>query len=209
MAKTSRSAHALTDHEEIRRWAEERRARPTCVRGTGGGNDVGMIRLDFPGYSGHDSLQSVDWDEWLQKFDESNLALLVQVQTARGQQSNFNKLVSRDTAEERKQMQEDRNDRSQGRTGRSKRGSTRGTGSTRTTRSSSGSRRRSASGTSSRRSAGGRSKSSSGRKDRSENRSSRSTTRRAKTSARGSSRSSGSGRKRSGSVRESSRRRAA
>jgi hypothetical protein len=89
----------LTDHDEIRQWAEERNANPACVRGTGGGEDVGMIRLDFPGFSGEQSLEHIDWDEWFQKFDESGLALLVQDTTAGGQQSNFNKLVSRDTAE--------------------------------------------------------------------------------------------------------------
>jgi hypothetical protein len=91
------------DHEEIRRWAEERGGKPACVRGTGGGEDVGMIRLDFPGYSGEDTLQEIDWDEWFQKFDESNLALMVQDETADGQRSNFNKLVGRETAEERAQ----------------------------------------------------------------------------------------------------------
>jgi hypothetical protein len=87
------------DHEEIRQWTEERNARPACVRGTGGGEDVGMIRLDFPGFSGEQSLEHIDWDEWFQKFDESGLALLVQDTTAGGQQSNFNKLISRETAE--------------------------------------------------------------------------------------------------------------
>ena len=43
------------DHEEIRRWAEERNAKPACVRGTGKAGDIGMIRLDFPGYSGERS----------------------------------------------------------------------------------------------------------------------------------------------------------
>src|SRR5689334_16665830 len=100
MARTAASARPLTDHDEIRRWAEERNAKPACVRRTGGGGDVGMIRLDFPGYSGEGSLEEISWDDWFQKFDESNLALLVQEQTARGQQSNFNKLVSRETAEE-------------------------------------------------------------------------------------------------------------
>jgi len=57
-----------------------------------------MIRLDFPGYSGEQSLEHIEWDEWFQKFDESGLALLVQDTTARGQKSNFNKLVSRETA---------------------------------------------------------------------------------------------------------------
>jgi hypothetical protein len=68
------------------------------VRGTGGSEDVGMIRLDFPGFSGEGSLERVEWDEWFQKFDESGLALLVQDETTRGERSNFNKLVSRETA---------------------------------------------------------------------------------------------------------------
>jgi hypothetical protein len=99
MARTSASARPLTDHEEIRRWAEERGATPACVRGTGDSNDTGMIRLDFPGYSGAGSLEEISWDDWFEKFDESNLALIVQDETASGDTSNFNKLVSRDTAE--------------------------------------------------------------------------------------------------------------
>jgi hypothetical protein len=77
-----------TDHDEIRRWAEQRGAKPACVRGTGGRSDTGMIRLDFPGYSGARSLQHISWDDWFESFDENKLALL-----HRG--DNFNKLVSR------------------------------------------------------------------------------------------------------------------
>jgi hypothetical protein len=58
-----------------------------------------MIRLDFPGYSGGDSLEEITWDEFFQKFDEQGLALLFQEATARGQKSNFNKLIARETAE--------------------------------------------------------------------------------------------------------------
>jgi len=90
------SAHPLTDHDEIRRWAEERDAKPSCVKGTGGKGDVGMIRLDFPGYSGEQSLREISWDEWFEKFDEGDLALLVQDETASGEKSNFNKLVKRE-----------------------------------------------------------------------------------------------------------------
>jgi len=92
------SAQPLTDHEEIRQWAEERGGTPSCVRGTGDKGDIGMLRLDFPGYSGGDSLQPISWDDWFEKFDERGLALLVQDRTSRGQKSNFNKLVSRETA---------------------------------------------------------------------------------------------------------------
>jgi hypothetical protein len=92
MASTSQT---LTDHEEIRRWAEERGAKPACVKGTGDKGDVGMIRLDFPGYSGEQSLQEISWDEWFESFDENELALIVQERTAAGEKSNFNKLISR------------------------------------------------------------------------------------------------------------------
>jgi hypothetical protein len=89
------SAHPITDHDQIREWAEQRGAHPACVKGTGAKNDTGMIRLDFPGYTGKGSLQTISWNAWFKQFDENNLALLVQDTTSRGQQSNFNKLVSR------------------------------------------------------------------------------------------------------------------
>jgi hypothetical protein len=102
MAKTASKERVLTDHEEIRQWAEERRAMPARVRGTGGNGDIGIIRLMFPGYSEseEDSLEEIGWDEWFQEFDKRNLALIVQEETATGKKSNFNKLVSRETLEE-------------------------------------------------------------------------------------------------------------
>jgi len=94
----SHSAMPTTDHDEIRRWAEDRGAKPACVKGTGDKGDVGMLRLDFPGYTGEDKLQHITWEEWFEKFDERQLALLHQEETAEGKKSNFNKLVSRETA---------------------------------------------------------------------------------------------------------------
>jgi len=89
-----------TDHDEIRRWAEERGGVPSRVSSTGGGQDAGIIRLDFPGYGGEGSLEPISWDDWFRKFDESGLALIYD-ETTRGQKSNFNKLVRRETGEER------------------------------------------------------------------------------------------------------------
>jgi len=71
-------------------------------KGTGGRGDTGMIRIDFPGYSGEQSLQPISWDDWFDKFDERGLALIVQDTTARGQKSNFNKLVKRETVMEQR-----------------------------------------------------------------------------------------------------------
>jgi hypothetical protein len=89
------------DHDEIRKWAEERNGKPSYVKGTGGKDDPGLLRIDFPGYSGEGKLEEISWDEFFEKFDEQELALVYQEKTAEGQTSNFNKLVSRDTVEEK------------------------------------------------------------------------------------------------------------
>jgi rubrerythrin len=91
-------ARTTTDHEEIRRWVEERGGSPSCVRKTGGTNDPGILRIDFPGYSGEKSLQPMAWDDWFEAFDANGLAFLHQDMTASGEVSRFNKLVARDGA---------------------------------------------------------------------------------------------------------------
>ena len=96
----SASSRTTTDHDEIRQWAEERGGLPSCVRNTRGRGDIGILRLDFPGYSGEGSLEEISWDDWFDKFDERGLALLFQETTTGGQRSNFNKLVSRGTAKQ-------------------------------------------------------------------------------------------------------------
>ena len=37
------------DHDEIRRWVEERNGRPAHVKRTGNDGDPGLLRIDFPG----------------------------------------------------------------------------------------------------------------------------------------------------------------
>src|SRR5215210_996747 len=83
-----------TDHEEIRRWAEERGGKPAIVRGTE--NDGGgVLRIDFPGGAGTESLEHVSWDEWFRYFEEKKLAFLYQEEKASGEGSTFFKLVRR------------------------------------------------------------------------------------------------------------------
>jgi hypothetical protein len=98
-SRRSSKSRITTDHEEIQRWAEERNAHPAIVKATRGKGGSGVLRLDFPGYSGQDSLQEIGWDEFFKLFDANGLALLYQEKTATGRKSNFNKLVSRDQAE--------------------------------------------------------------------------------------------------------------
>ena len=90
-------ATTTTDHDEIRRCAEERDGKPASVRDTGDGDDPGILRIDLPGGAGEDQLEHIDWDEWFAKFDEQGLAAVLQERKADGEPSTFIKLVSRDS----------------------------------------------------------------------------------------------------------------
>lgn len=85
-----------TDHAVIRKWAEQRGAKPASVKGTGG-DDVGVLRLMFPGYSAErgQSLREISWDEFFRKFDQNFLAFIYQEKTRSGVKSNFNKFIKR------------------------------------------------------------------------------------------------------------------
>jgi len=88
-------AERTTDHETIRRWTEERGGHPATVASTAEKGEAGILRIDFPGYSGEESLSEISWEEFFDKFEESQLAFLYQEKTADGELSRFNKLVSR------------------------------------------------------------------------------------------------------------------
>jgi hypothetical protein len=85
-----------TDHEEIKRWVEQRNGKPAAVKAVHRKNDPGILRIDFPGGAGEESLDTISWDEWFAKFDETDLAFLHQDKTSDGRESRFFKLVSRE-----------------------------------------------------------------------------------------------------------------
>jgi hypothetical protein len=91
-------ANTTTDHEQIRRWAERHGGKPAAVKSTHRGSDAGILRLMFPKapHSEHDALEEISWDEFFEKFDESKLALIYE------EDSNFSKLVSRDSVGDRR-----------------------------------------------------------------------------------------------------------
>jgi len=82
-----------TNHDEIRRWVEERGGRPAAVTDTGGDGDAGILRIDFGDED--EGLHEISWDEFFKTFDENNLAFLYQEETNQSSESRFNKLVSR------------------------------------------------------------------------------------------------------------------
>jgi len=91
------SGTTTTDHDEIRKWIEERGGRPTVVKDTeNNGRGGGMLRVDFG--EPDESLDPIEWDEFFRIFDENDLAFLHQDKTEGGQTSRFNKFVQRDNA---------------------------------------------------------------------------------------------------------------
>ena len=90
-------SQVTTDHDEIRRWAEDRGGHPATVQGTEhGGEDAGILRIKFPGSSSDEALEDIDWDTFFSKFEESQLAFVYQDETSRGTESRFGKFIRRD-----------------------------------------------------------------------------------------------------------------
>jgi hypothetical protein len=86
------SSHTTTDHDEIRTWAEQHGGRPVKVETKGGKGKEdhgGVLRIDFQEKDAN--FTDIEWDEWFEIFEESNLALLV----GEGD-SRFNKLIARE-----------------------------------------------------------------------------------------------------------------
>jgi hypothetical protein len=86
-------AQTTTDHEAIRKWADERGGRPATVKATEEDGHAGILRIDFG--PKEKSLDPIDWKEFFRKFDESKLAFLYQDRTKDGQLSRFHKFIQR------------------------------------------------------------------------------------------------------------------
>jgi hypothetical protein len=91
---STHSSRQTTNHDEIRRWVEQRGGRPANVRGTEeGGEEAGLLRIMF---RDDEDLEEIGWDDFFEKFDEEKLAFLYQDKTADGGESRFFKFVQRD-----------------------------------------------------------------------------------------------------------------
>ena len=101
-------SHYLRNHDEIRRWVEERGGKPATVESTERGEAAGILRIDFPGYGEEERLEHISWDDWFAKFDERDLVMVVQ-DGAGGSISRFNKLVARPSAGDPGESSDDAN----------------------------------------------------------------------------------------------------
>ena len=84
------SAKTTTDHNTIRKWAEERGGHPARVRETASKKGAGgILRIDFG--KPEDALERISWDDFFKTFDKEKLAFLYQEE----KDSRFVKFVSR------------------------------------------------------------------------------------------------------------------
>lgn len=83
-------ANTTTDHNTIRKWAEQRGGHPARVKTEGSG---GILRIDFG--EPDENLEEIEWDEFFKIFDDRNLAFLYQGRTQSGETSRFSKFVER------------------------------------------------------------------------------------------------------------------
>lgn len=88
-----------TNHGEIQRWVEERGGSPARVKGTESRTDPGLLRIDYPGFSGEETLETITWEEFFNAFDEHNLAFLYQEKTKNGKVSRFSKFIDKNSDE--------------------------------------------------------------------------------------------------------------
>jgi hypothetical protein len=88
------TAQPTIDHHAIRSWVEARGGHPARVKATGSEEDPGILRIDFPGFSGEDSLEEIGWDEFFEWFDRNSLAALLSDEEG----NRFNKLIDRSSA---------------------------------------------------------------------------------------------------------------
>src|SRR5688572_21637872 len=93
---TAQSSKVTIDHNEIRRWAEQRQGRPATVKSTGSSDEPGLLRIDFPGGAGEGRLEPISWEDFFEKFDEKELAFVYQDKLKSGEESRFFKFVRRE-----------------------------------------------------------------------------------------------------------------
>lgn len=97
----SAESQVTTDHAEIRKWVDERGGRPARVKDSAKEAGGGLLRIDYPGFTGEDTLEAITWDEFFKTFEENNLAFLYQDETKAGKESRFSKLIDRDSTTEK------------------------------------------------------------------------------------------------------------
>jgi hypothetical protein len=84
-------AKATRNHDTIRRWAEERGAKPSAMADAISPCDPDGLKLDFDAKDR--KLDVLTWGEFFEDFDDAELTFLYQDETEGGKKSRFYKFV--------------------------------------------------------------------------------------------------------------------
>jgi len=76
--------------------------RASMVKAAKGKNGRGILRINFPDYSGENTLREILWEEFFNKLEKENLAFLYQEELSSGEQSRFFKIIDSDNADKHK-----------------------------------------------------------------------------------------------------------
>ncbi len=87
----SYNTRTTTDHTKIRKWVEERKGRPACIKGVGEKGSTGILRIHFTG-SAERGLEDIEWEAFFRKFDKEKLVFAYQEKRIDGELSRFNEI---------------------------------------------------------------------------------------------------------------------
>ncbi len=90
MSKAKSSMHTTINHQEIRQYVEARGGTPSVI------SDTGTLQISYPGSASAGAAESVTWDQFFKAFEDNNLAMAYQEETAEGKPSNILKFVQRE-----------------------------------------------------------------------------------------------------------------
>jgi hypothetical protein len=86
-----------TDHDEIRRWAEDRGGSPARIHNAFGAAPTAcVLQIDFVHEKYNDDVEPIAWDEFFRLFDQENMVLVYQTETEGGKRSCFGRIVRRE-----------------------------------------------------------------------------------------------------------------
>jgi hypothetical protein len=75
---------------------------PATVKETAKDGEPGVLRIDYPGFSGEERLECISWEKFFAGFERNKLAFLYQEEVESGAQSRFSKLIDRESTEKAK-----------------------------------------------------------------------------------------------------------
>lgn len=55
--------------------------------------EAGILRADYPGYSGEETVEQITWQGFFRGFEENPLAFLYEDETKAGEERRFSKLI--------------------------------------------------------------------------------------------------------------------